>query len=489
MHLSQMPKIKKEEVTTTNSNPLISALDKSTSYGTTENGALTHTDSGSALVNFFAQAGAKRKDIKSGLELFKRAFSEDNNAAIKILFYLRDVRGGQGERAIFRECLDWLSDEYPAVFTSILPFVQEYGRWDDIFFDNKEVYKLISQQLEVDRNAEFPSLLVKWLPKIDALSRTTRAKAKVIADGIGMPYIEYRKTTRDIRKKLNLVEQKMSANKWREIMFDTVPSQASRIYRNAFARHDSTRYDKYIEDVKSGKKKINASTLYPYQIYDSMEKASSVDIPTLNALWDNLPDYTCDKNAIVVADVSGSMWGEPMSVSVSLALYFAERNKGHFNGYFMTFSGNPTLQKVYGSDLKQKMEYIKRAEWGFSTNLQKVFDTILDNAVSSNVKEEDMPSTIYIVSDMEFDIATRGAGTNFDVIKMKYAEHGYKMPNLVFWNVNSRNNNLPVRADETNVTMVSGRSPSAFKLATENKTPYDVMMDIVNSERYAPIKI
>lgn len=466
-------------------NPLLKAMHKNTSYSTTENGALTFLRSGSNLVDFFAQGGATRNNVSLGLDLFKKAYAEDPQSALRILFYLRDVRGGQGERNLFRTCLQSLGSDFPEVFTQIIPFVPEYGRWDDLFFDNPVCFAAIQAQLSVDIASEHPSLLAKWLPSINASSAKTRAKAKFIITKLGFKSEkEYRKTLSAIRAKLKVVEIDMSANKWGDINYSAVPSQASRIYKNAFAKHDSVRYAEFINKAEKGEVKINASTLYPYQIYDSVNNNYS---KTLEALWNQLPDYTQGKNALVVADVSGSMYGQPMSVSVSLALYFAERNKGPFKDHFLTFTDDSRLQSIVGNTLKSRMNSIETADWGGSTNIQSAFAAILKAGTENNVSPEDMPSTIYIISDMEFNYCT--SGTNFDGIKAQYERSGYKLPNIVFWNVSARQKNIPVECNTYGVALVSGFSPSVFRLVVENKTPEQVMFETINSERYSQIVI
>ncbi|MFA5395910.1 MAG: DUF2828 family protein, partial [Methanogenium sp.] len=293
-----------------------------------------------------------------------------------------------------------------------------------------------------------------------------------------------RRTIREIRKKIAAVEEKMSARQWNKIEYSSVPSQAARIYKNAFAKHDEERYNEFIEKAEKGEVKIQAGTLYPYQIYNSVQDDYS---KTLEALWNQLPDYTQGKNALVVADVSGSMMGTPMSVSVSLALYFAERNKGLFKNHFITFSGEPRLQKIMGSTLLDKMNSIERAEWEMNTNIQAVFKLILDTALKNNISEKELPETIYIISDMEFDECCTGK-TSFEGIKEKYENAGYKLPNVVFWNVDARSGkNLPVQIGEKGVALVSGFSPVIFKMAVEGKTPEQVMLDTINSERYNKI--
>lgn len=464
-------------------NALLDGMEKETSKGFTENGAVTFTRSGSANLDFYAQAGAMRKNPELALELFIKAFAEDRLTAVKILFYLRDVRGGQGERTLFRTCLEWLGMEGKEVFEKVVNFVPEYGRWDDLFFDNEKCFQVIDEQLGKDNTTSTPSILAKWLPTINASSNKTKAKAKYMAKALNLSEIEYRKLVRDLRKKIDVVEARMSANEWGSINYSGVPSQASRIYKNAFAKHDTERYGEFINKAVTGEVKINASTLYPYQIYNSVHRDYS---ETLEALWNQLPDYTQGKNALVVADVSGSMVGDPMSVSVSLALYFAERNQGQFKNHFITFSGEPQLQKITGKNLRDKMRQIETSEWGMNTDLQAVFNLILNTAVNNGCKREEMPETIYIISDMEFDNCVDQ--TNLEEIKAKYDVAGYKVPNIVFWNVDARSGkNLPAQKNEEGVSLVSGFSPVIFKIAVENKTPEQVMLDTINSPRYDQI--
>lgn len=473
-------------VATPSTNKFISSLYVETSKGRTENDAVTFIRSGSSLLDFYAQAGAMRGNKSEALDLFKKAFAEDRLKAVKILFYLRDVRGGQGERDLFRACLEWLGTDYSEIFEKVVGYVSEYGRWDDMFFDNPKCFELIGNQLKEDSKTEKPSLLAKWLPTINASSKNTKAKARFFAEKLGLSEIEYRRTIRGIRKQIKAVEELMSARKWEDINYSSVPSQASRIYKNAFKEHDEVRYGEFIEKAEKGEVKINASTLYPYQIYKSVQDDYS---RTLEALWNQLPDYTQGKNALVVADVSGSMSGDPMSVSVSLALYFAERNKGQFKDYFITFTGNPRLQKVQGSNLRDKMNSIERAQWEQNTNLQAVFDLILNTAIQNSTPKEELPKTIYVISDMEFDSAC-DTRTNFEVIKNKYVQSGYEMPNIVFWQVDARSGkNLPVQTGERGVALVSGFSPVVFKMAVENKTPEEIMLDTINSERYSKITL
>jgi hypothetical protein len=461
----------------------IDALASEHSKGKTENEAVTFTRTESNCLDFFSMAGAMRSDPEGALYLFQKAFAEDRLTAIRILFYLRDIRDGQGERHIFRTCLKWLANDFEKVFDFIIKYVPKYGRWDDMFFIKKSCFEMISFQLFKDSLATNPSFLAKWLPTINSSNMSTRRNAKIMAKHLGLDEITYRRTVRKLRKTLKVVEELMSANKWNQISYNSVPSQASLRYKDAFYKHDKERYTQFLNDVETGKETINTGTLYPYQIYDSIMQTNS---KTAEALWTNLPDYTQGNNAIVVADVSGSMLGRPMSVSVSLALYFAERNRGEFNNHFITFSSTPKLQRIVGITLNEKMRSIETSDWGMTTNLQAVFDLVLDTACKFKLVDTDMPATIYVVSDMEFDMCSKKE-TNFEAIKNKYANYGYKCPNIVFWNVDARTKNVPVQKNEQNVTLISGYSPTVFELATGNKTPEEVMFDIVR--RYENIVI
>lgn len=457
----------------------LAQLQKVTNKAVTENGAASLRTTNNPLLDFFALAGATRKTPALGLDLFKKAFAFDRQGAVRVLFYLRDVRGGQGERQLFRNCIEYLAVNEKEITDKIVHHVPEYGRWDDLFGMHTEtIIPLIARQLQQDEDTSKPSLLAKWLPSENTSSKKTVALARAMATALGMSSRDYRKMLSRLRKKTTLVEQSMSKREWSSIRYENVPSQAGLKYRKAFSRNDSVRYTSYLAQVNSGEKKMNAGTLYPYQVYKAVGTQGAEE------LWKSLPDYTMGKNALVVADVSGSMLGDPMAVSVSLALYFAERNKGVFKDHFITFSANPILQKINGNTLRDKMNSIERSEWMMNTNLYNVFKCVAE----AGAEASDMPDTIYIISDMEFDACVSGQ-TNHEAIKQLFEPRGLKIPNLVFWNVNARNKQVPVEQNEQGVTLVSGLSPSTFKLAVENKTPIELVHDVINSARYSVINI
>lgn len=454
----------------------------------TLNGAISNDSSLDQVLDFFSKAGALRCREDEAYQLFRRAFAQDKIAAVRVLFYLRDIRGGQGERSIFKHIFKRLDDDVKSQLTKYIP---EYGRWDDMEFNKStvDVWKpILLEDIELLKQGKQVSLLGKWLPSINTSSYATREKAKVVASILKLSHKNYRKTLSALRKQINILERKMTDREWSTIEYSKLPSQAHRRHIEAFKRHDEKRYNQYIENVKSGDEKINASTLFTYELYDQITSDyNRSNINANQALWNALPDYTNGNNSLVIADVSGSMYGRPMSVSVSLAVYFAEKNNGLFKDYFMTFSERPKLEKIIGNNIYEKFDNLTRADWGMSTNIQAAFDAILNAAVASNARADEIPKTLYIISDMQFNIADRNK-TNYEVAREKFVERGYELPHIVFWNVNAYSDSPATKCDD-NVTLVSGFNQSMFRYAVEGKTPIESMNDIINSKRYVQITL
>lgn len=473
------------------SNALANAWNKPTKTFT-ENGALTFTDTGKAVLDYYSLAGAMRLHGGNSLPLFLEAYNENPVLALKALFYFRDVRKGQGERKLFRDTLVWLEKNKPFIFNALVSLVPEYGRWDDFlsFVKNDDVAAMVKAQLMRDIDSKNPSLLAKWMPSENASSPTTKKLARSWIQTLGLTAREYRKMLTHLRKKIGIVESAMSSGEWSAIEYSHVPSIAMKNYRKAFSKQDAERFVAYLESVKKGETKINSATLLPYDIYKAVMRNHKND-EVLEAQWSALPNYmVTDENVLVLADVSGSMSGDPMAVSVSLALYAAERTRGAFHNMFMTFESTPHLIKVKGKTLLSKMQSIENSPWGGSTDLQKAFELILDTATKNNVPQSDMPTKLFIVSDMEFNMACNSnKRTNFEQMQKKYRKAGYEMPMVVFWNVNARHNQSPVTYDENGTMLVSGLSPVIFKnaLLAKTTTPYDSMLEVLNSERYAAI--
>lgn len=480
-------------------NKLLNSMKQADNVTTTLNGAVTFKSTLNSVLDFFALGAALRqRSAVDKISLFTKAFAEDSLLAMKALFNVRNIRGGAGERQAFRDILGHLARQHSNVVVKNFDNIVKFGRWDDLFVlfgtaCESDMLKYISKQLAKDKktkSTESISLLAKWMPSINTSSAKTVTLAKRLAKYLELQPREYRKLLSKLRTRINVVEKQMSAQDWPSINYEQVPSRASLLYKDAFKKHDLDRYNAYLAAVNKGTAKINAGTLYPYDIYDKVRGFGS-DNATVDALWKALPDYMGDNktNMLVVADVSGSMMGRPMSISVSLALYIAERNKGAFHNNFITFSEKPKLQTIVGSTVSTKMNNLERAEWGMSTNLQAVFNLILSHATKSAVPATDMPSQIIIVSDMEFNHACQN--TNLESMREKYKSAGYAMPNIVFWNVNSHQNNVPAKADDKGVLLVSGASPSVLKTLLSGRlvTPVDQMLETLNQAMYDSVVV
>lgn len=453
----------------------------------TANGAATHPTSMDANVDMFFLAGASRTMPESNiLSIFSKAYAEDANTAMKILFWSRDIRGGAGERHFFQVVTKWLAANHQESLYKNIQHVPEYGRWKDIFeFDTAVTVPVIVKGLN-DENAK--GLVAKWLPRKGDLANAVRKAMRLSPK-------EYRKLVVGLS---DTVEQKMCAKEFGAINYEHVPSVAMNLYRKAFYKNDESRYKMFIEAVTKGEKKINAGALFPYDLVVALREGGVAK--AIDAQWNALPDFVKDneENFLVMADVSESMNNyrgavktkvTPMDVSVSLAIYLSERSKGIFKDAFLTFTSKPTMQYLKGS-LSDRIRQVK-GPIGYDTNLQLAFETLLSQAVANRVPVEDMPTKLLLISDMEFNEyhIVKPDGTAMDMIIEKYAQAGYECPEIIFWNVNGRENNVPAKATMKNAGLVSGLSPAVITSILSGKvtTPKDLMDKAIQSERYAKI--
>lgn len=515
-------------------NAFLNGLKEETNFGYTENGAIKRNTTNSNLLDMFAMGAAMRnRSEEDCILMFQKAYKENPAYALKCLFYIADARGGQGERRFFRVCYKWLAKNDTEAARRNMKLIPEYRRWDDLYclVDTAletEMFVFLKEQLALDIQSKTPSLLAKWLKSENTTSADSRALASRTRKAFGMTAKQYRKTLSMLRSKINIVEKLMSENRWDEIEFDKIPSRAGLIYKNAFAKHDIERikanptvqsYEAFIKDETTT---INAKTLYPYECVDKAFKAmrsgwgygssvalDNVDRLAVNKYWANLEDYFKDSvfNGMAIVDTSGSMTGStasaPINVAISLGLYCAEKAQGPFANHFITFSSNPTFVEIEGVDFCDKVVRMSHADWGGSTNIEAAFDMMLNVAIRNNCSQDEIPQNLIIISDQEFDACATAGPRNedrwfynsskienketlFESIKRKWNEAGYQVPKLTFWNVDARNNNIPMK-DDGNVRYVSGMSPVIFEQVMKDLTAWDLMMDKLNSDRYKNI--
>ena len=502
---------------------LLNAMKSDSNYTYTENGAVTHVTTLNKVLDMFALGGAYRNRSDKDIEiLFGDAYRENPLYALKCLFYLRDCRGGQGERRFFRVAYKWLVRNDQATARANMRFIPEMGRWDDLIDIaytyretkfGKDAFIFIVEQLSKDEMSKTPSLLGKWMPSENASSKETKAKAKWLINALGCTPKEYRKMLSGLRKKINVLERLMSENRWDEIEFDKIPSAAGMKYRNAFAVKEVTAA-RYKEFMSNKSTKVNAAVLNPVDIASKIIgegwRVPNLDRTQVDALckyWDNLKDYYegREENAIAIIDVSGSMSGIPMAAAVGMGAYVAEKSHGPFANHFITFSAEPELVEFQGDNIVDKMQRCIRANWGMNTNVAAAMDLILNAAVDHKLPQSDLPARLYIFSDMEFDacIITNESHrdrwgyacnldrdqiqTLFEQIEQKWRDAGYDMPQVTFWNLDARQNNIPAIGNKFNY--ISGFSMSQMEAVMAGKTAIDMMLDILNSKRYNDIII
>ena len=445
----------------------------------TENGMKAKAHSGNALVDLFYKIGASRG--KSVTADFERAFQEDADIAMKIALWSRGVRGGAGERQIFRDILVHLEKLHPEVLERVLPFVAEFGRWDDLFVFKTDRFKHLAYTLLGDALRAGNGLAAKWTPRQGPVAIELR-------NFYGMTPKQYRKSLVALT---NVVEQKMCAQDWNSIEFGKLPSLASARYNKAFARNAFDAYADYKERLAKGTDKVNASAVYPYDVVKTLRHGGESVVA--DAQWAALPNYIGDASVLPLVDVSGSMSCpvggnanlQCIDVALSLGLYCADKNTGVFKDTFLTFSARPKAQVVKGT-LAQKMSQMESSDWGMNTNLHAAFDEILRIAVKGGVADADMPKTLLLLSDMQFDQCVSFDDSAHQMIKRKYKDAGYEVPNVVFWNLNSHDN-VPVKFDKSGTALVSGFSPAVMKgiLSGADMTPYGIMLAIVDVPRYS----
>lgn len=501
---------------------LLEGIKKEMNYTTTENGAIAVKSTTDSVVDLFAQIGAMRTRASREIEeAFEKSFKQDPLITTKMAFYTRDIRGGLGERRTFKVILKYLAKKHLDVLLLNLEHVAEYGRWDDLFVlfgtpAEKAMMTLVAKQLKEDMIAEYPSLLAKWMPSENASSKESKQQAIAFAKFMGVTARQYRKTLSMLRKQIDIVERRISSKEWSSVDYSKLPSKAAMQYRQAFMKHDEERYLAYLESLKKpeANTKVNADTLFPYDIVKKVIedcnwgnwmrcKKEGTYKSLYNAQWKALPNYLEEdhSDSICMIDTSGSMTCDnniPIASALALGIYAAEHNKGRFKNHFITFSSHPKLVELQADNLWDNICSI--ASIVENTNIESAFKLILDTAIRENLSQEDLPSRITVISDMEFDQAT-SISWNDEKAKARkktlvermsklYEEAGYKMPRLIFWNVCARNAQFPMTIQD-GIQFVSGHSPAIFEAITKGEylDPMGLIELTLNKERYAVIKV
>ena len=495
----------------------LNALEQKASETRTLNGAKAYSSTGDACLDLFSVAGGMRyRSQQDQIRLFDRAYIENPELAMKLLFYIRDIRQGMGERQLFRTLIRHVAKTWPESAKKNIHLIPEFGRYDDLFCllgtkCERTVVDLVRAQLEQDQEAlearksgkpDAPiSLLAKWMPSINTSSARTRGIAQRLMTDLGMDQYSYRKMLSGLRANSCVTERYLTEKKPEKIRYSAVPAGAMLKYRQSFKRRDKERFTAYLSDVSAGKEKIHCETLFPYQILrpylsGCWGTADPCGKETLEALWENLPREFGNENAISVIDTSGSMYCgfqgnavTPALIALSLGLYHAERCKGAFHNHFISFESKPHLIEIHGDTLQDKLRYIQRARWGLSTNLEAVFELLLKTAVDSHASQEELPSVLYIVSDMEFNRAVRNPGKSvYDNARERFESFGYTLPAVVFINVNSWQMQAPVRAHQKGAALTSGMGVSTFREKFDgNMTPMSHMLKVLMGKRYEEV--
>lgn len=445
----------------------------------TANGMLTNASSLNPCVDLFFAIGSSRgRDLSLQ---FERAYLADASVAMRVLFWARDIRGGAGERGTFRSLLKHMESRHPEVLAKVLHLVPEYGRFDDLFvFQNKPIqtlaFSIVNQALRAGNG-----LAAKWCPRRGPIAKALREYMNETPKG-------YRKLIVNLTK---VVETQMCAREWNKIEYGHVPSVAAARYQKAFNKHDAERYAAYKEALTKGEAKINAQAVYPYDVIKSVKNGDSA---VAVAQWEALPNYLGDDKILPMVDVSGSMTcavgGNAnlscMDVAISLGLYIADKQQGAFKDMWLTFSENSHIEVLRG-DLLNKMHKMRHDHVGYSTSIESAFRSVLTTAKNANVPAEEMPTMVVVLSDMHFNRASFGANIKaIDMLRQKYQAAGYKLPRVVWWNLNASDKNVPVRFDEDGTALVSGFSPAIMKsiLSAKDFTPLGIMLNTINTERY-----
>jgi len=511
-------------MTASTGNSVLDGIIKDSSKTLTENGDVAYTTTQNNNLDFFFGASLFRGNDEKAVQAFIKAYTQNKNLAVKNLFYLRDIKGGQGLRSPFRACLAWLAKENPELVINLLPKFVEYGRWDDILFLGlktegfdealilkvedfvreqfiKDSLTLLENKIAEEQGEKVKpiSLLAKWMPKINSKSPEVRKLAYRWANILaGGDKKLYRNAIRDLRESLKLVETALVKKKYDSITYEHVPGRAMKKYSKAFERNDEKRYKSYIESLQSGKNeagleklKQRSKNLFPYEI---LIQSKNGQRKMSELLWTAMQEQNPNlgQNSIVVYDSSGSMGAtvpqtnnvRVIDVAQSLAIALAEKATGPFNDKVITFSRNPRFIDLAGAtSLHHKIQRLRGFSIDENTDISKLYDLIFEASLAAT-SPEDYLKQVIIVTDCQFDAVASYQGvtydkSTYDVVKQKFVDAGIPMPQMVYWNLNARTFTIP-SVDIENVALISGFSTNIVTSLTKGLTGEDIMLDALS---------
>lgn len=494
------------------------ALENRMNVSVTENGSVGYSTTKNALLDFNYKVPSMRRmsDHDLNVEIDKLLKGvEDKEILFRYVFYLRDVRGGMGERRVFRAIIKRMAQRNMEEVVSIIPLIAEYGRYDDLFVlkdtpFEEDMVTFVFATLHSDVLNTYKSkpitLLAKWMPSENASSQETKKLARYFREKLEISPKAYRQLLSDLRDYLSVVEHRISWEEYSKIDYATVPSKANLRYAELFLRKDSKRRNEFLKSLEKGETKVKAQTLYPSDVvsyvrencavrgswYDRAVNKRTEEARVLaNGMWKGLKDFGKIGNTLVVVDVSGSMETkvsgkvEALDVSLGLGMYFAERNTAPFKDKVVSFSSRPELHNIISGNVVGSVNSMLKMDWGNDTNIKAVFDLVLKTAKDANCSQEEIPE-ILVISDMEFNYCGgRDYAHDFDRIAKKFEMAGYKLPRVTFWNVNSRTNTIPMKENENGVVLVSGFSPSSIRAVMSGELdPYKALLACFTVQRY-----
>lgn len=520
----------------------VSTLDRN--YG--ENGAVELESTSNANIDLFFKLV---RDLPTHTleSLMGRVLTCGNKEDIIDLFVLafqtRHCRGGKGEKKLFYNMILNLYDKYPEVICDLIEHVPFYGYYKDylllceLIVDNPKydllfdrIISVYAEQLKTDPySVKFAPRYNKHFAKNNN-NRIFRTLVNKLFPKTHNSFEKYRKMVSEGNKKINTTEILMCDKRYSEIDFSHVSSVCLNKFRKAFLNesikepllhNDIATGNRYPDDddrvlcrqhllEKTQSKDIHGKQVMPHilveQIINRLLTWSEEKL--FNIQWEKIKEDVLNQinsnnnsnkkmnlgKLVPLSDVSDSMNGIPMQVSIALGLLISEINHEAFRNRVLTFNTVPKWHNLSScKTFCEKVISLKSSPWGGSTNFMKAIENILEVAVLNKLSNDEIPDLI-VFSDMQFNEADSKFLTHYEIIKKKFNNAGYTtIPKIIFWNLRGNTNGFPVDSKCENVQLLSGFSPSLFKLILTGEqgvtcTPEQVFKNAVNDEAYNKIR-